>query len=307
MRAHVPGHGQKEEILEDNLFEFEAADFGLEDIGEEADAQKTEEEEPGAEESEENPEGEQSHEGEEGREDPEAEEDPDAGEEPEGEEKPAEDFSLEVKFRGELKKLNREELKDLAEKGLSFEASKERLSKLENERKIIDDLAKISGQDTEEFLKGLGGRIKDAQIKARAQELIKEDGVPEDKAEALAKKLLEKEQAAQPDSLRIQALEDENLQHRAREAAMQKWADFTGEHPEIKDYDSLPEEVREAVKAGKDLTDAYNAYELKSLKEQMKKAEKVKDNKKKSPGSAKDKEGGEQEKDDFLKGFLGGY
>ena len=105
----------------------------------------------------------------------------------------------------------------------------------------------------------------------------------------------------------VSELQSELSQIKAERAAERIWSSFAKDHPEYKTYGQLPEEVRLQVKAGKTLEDAYNAYEVKQLKEKLEKGEQQKKNKTKTPGSSKDAGASAAEMDPFMRGFLGNF
>ena len=90
---------------------------------------------------------------------------------------------------------------------------------------------------------------------------------------------------------------------KAKEAAQAKWNEFQAQHPEFRDYRSLPQEVRTEVSLGKDLDMAYALYENKQLKQKLAALEKDESNKASTAGSLKST-GTADAADDFLRGFL---
>lgn len=56
---------------------------------------------------------------------------------------------------------------------------------------------------------------------------------------------------------------------RTQEAEVKKWQNFFDNHKEVKDFHSLPEEVKSQVAAGQDIEQAYLTYENTRLKTEL--------------------------------------
>ena len=84
---------------------------------------------------------------------------------------------------------------------------------------------------------------------------------------------------------------------------MQRWSEFFRMHPEIARFESLPEEVKQAVAHGADPGAAYLQYENEKLKDHLEMARHSAYNKAVAPGSAASAGSGEQA-DPFLQAFM---
>ena len=224
-------------------------------------------------------------------------------EEAENQGEPKEEVLLEIKYNGELKKITLDEARTLAQKGMNYDHIKTENERLSGSAKVLERLAKAVNQSPEEYLNTLNARLAADEEKQQIKDVMTKYGVNEETAKRIHQDRKENAKQQEDYSSIKNKLFDMEIQEKAR----QIWADFTKEHPEIKNYNSLPEEVQLAVKAGKDLTDAYNAYEIKQLKEKLAKSERQEKNKGKSTGSMKDSGSSAAETDPFLKGFLGNF
>lgn len=231
-------------------------------------------------------------------------------EEPETTEAPAEEAheeqpqeTFEIEHGGETKKLTREEMNALAKKGMEYDTLKAENARNAGSVRVLERLAKQSNQSVEEYLKTVSDRLEKADEAQRLKDLMQTHGIDEKTAriiDGINREHRKKEENYGAVNDRLNELE-------AERGAREIWTNFTREHTEYKTYAELPEEVRLAVRTGKSLEDAYNAYEVKHLKEQIKKGEQNEKNRKNAPGSAKDMGAEDFEKDPFMKGFLGNF
>lgn len=218
--------------------------------------------------------------------------------------------SLEIKYNGETKRISRDEARTLAQKGMNYDHIKSQHDSLkeENERlsgaaKVLERLARNANQSPEEYLKSLNDRLAAEEEKRQIKDVMTKYGVDEKTARRINQDHRENSRQYEDYSSVKQKLAELELRDKARDT----WMSFVREHPEIKTYDELPEEVKLQVKQGKDLTDAYNAYEIKQLRDKLAKGERQAKNKENSAGSVKDSGSSATETDPFLKGFLGNY
>lgn len=230
---------------------------------------------------------------------------PEQQEEPQEQQEETAEESFELEQDGEVKKLSREEVLALAKKGMGYDTIKAEHDRLADSEavKLMDRLAKAANQTPDEYMKTVTARLAKADETRLKKEIMERYGVNEKTALELVKQEQEREKERETQ----ESLKSELNALKARQAAQDIWVAFIKAHPEVTSYDALPEEVRLQVKAGKELEDAYNAYEVKQLRDRMDREARQTKNKEKAPGSTKDAGSAGNDADDFLKGFLGDY
>lgn len=220
----------------------------------------------------------------------------------------AEEDEIEVKFLGETRRLSKEEAKTLAQKGLNYDHLQEELEALKNNALYQAAIkgAKSLQMSEQDFANYLDERARDFQVK----KISKERGIDEEAAKEVVSALRDKEKEAEGITSQISELKRENDElkefkriNELKEQMRSEWKAFSEKHPQFKTMDDLPKEVKEDIKAGQDVDQAYIKYENAQLKSELKKREAAA----KSPGAAKGNSSGEDEEDDFLKGFFGKY
>ena len=214
--------------------------------------------------------------------------------------------AFELTYLGEKKTLSRDEMIKCAQKGLNYDHIKEKLDALEGNEllKVAIESAKSAGMTEEEFAQQLRGQLKDREI----SKISKERNVDEEAARGIyeserkaAKDVEDAKKQAEEVTGELEQLREYKRVNELKEEMRRQWKDFTAAHPDIKALEDLPQEVSEAVRNGTELEAAYDRYELKQIKEQLAKQQE----KKKSPGSARNASANENEGDFFLKGFIG--
>ncbi len=212
-----------------------------------------------------------------------------------------EEWSLDVKYNGEQRKLSKEEAVELAQKGLNYDKIAERLKTAEGseELKQLKKLAAEAGVDPSDYLAGVTARLRQAD-----EEKLKKSYLEKGVSDKLADELVREERQRAEDRAAMNELKRELEFFKARERAKETWTGFLKEHPEITSYDELPSEVKEGVRQGKELADAYNAYEIGVLKQKLALEAQAKSNMEKAPSSVTGS-GAAEDRDDFLKGFFG--
>lgn len=202
-------------------------------------------------------------------------------EEPKEEAKETDQF-FELKYMGETKKINSNDIVPLAQKGMDYDrirAERDELksgkSRLDELEEVMKDAAEITGLTQEEFIDNIRARA----IQAKAEK----DGKPitEEEAAKQAKSLREtkaKEKAAESKADKQTA--DEQAEKEKSRASIQKFMEL---YPNVKAQD-IPQEVwEEAGKTG-DLAGAYTRYENKRLKAELEAERQNKKNKERSTG-----------------------
>lgn len=215
---------------------------------------------------------------------------------------PQEDL-LEIVYNGEPKKLTRAEAVALAQKGMNYDKIKEENDRRGSAVKLLENLARSVNQPLDEYIKTLSARIEKADADKRIKDIMTEHGCNEETARLIDS--LKQDHRREMES--FGDVKDKLSQLTAEREAIRIWSEFAKDHSEYTNYNDLPEEVRLAVKNGKTLEDAFNAYEVRQLREQLARGEQQKKNKQKAPGSVKDSGTSAAETDPFMKGFLGNF
>ena len=215
---------------------------------------------------------------------------------------------FDLKYMKETRQVNREEVVELAQKGMDYDRAVQQRDSLRNSLQeqltwrannedtlsAIENLAKQSGVDVAEFVRNL-----------RTNMLMKQDGLTRNEAherilrEDAEKKLAKKEQA----DLKTQ----EATMQQTR--AQKEIAAFNDKYPDV-DVQSIPDEVfRRAASGEVTLSGAYAEHlnsqlnaENERLRAELAAEKQNKINKQKAVGSAKT-EGSNAKYDDFLAGF----
>lgn len=236
-------------------------------------------------------------------EDEQAHEDTAADEQP-GTEEPM----FDLKYNKETKQYTRQQVTELAQKGLNYDHVTEQRDRLQQENAdlakfrdensaILDTLraaAEASGKSVPEYLTSI-----------RTNLLVAQGISPE-----TARERILREDAEQ--RLHSQQKAEEAAASSKRDTEQRQKDDIARFQKKYKDVDpkSIPQEVWEAVRGGELLTDAYGDYQRRELERQLREANeklaiqaKNESNKQKSLGSLQSTKQ-ETGKDPFLEGFL---
>jgi hypothetical protein len=236
-------------------------------------------------------------------EDEQAHEDTAADEQP-GTEEPM----FDLKYNKETKQYTRQQVTELAQKGLNYDRVTEQRDRLQQENAdlakfrdensaILDTLraaAEASGKSVPEYLTSI-----------RTNLLVAQGISPE-----TARERILREDAEQ--RLHSQQKAEEAEANSKRDAEQRQKDDIARFQKKYKDVDpkTIPQEVWEAVRGGELLTDAYGDYQRRDLERQLREANeklairaKNESNRQKSLGSLQSTKQ-ETGKDPFLEGFL---
>lgn len=220
----------------------------------------------------------------------------------------AEEAMFDLKYNKETKQYTRQQVTELAQKGLNYDHVTEQRDRLQQENAdlakfrdensaILDTLraaAEASGKSVPEYLTSI-----------RTNLLVAQGISPE-----TARERILREDAEQ--RLHSQQKAEETAASGKREAEQRQREDIARFQKKYKDVDpkTIPEEVWNAVRDGELLTDAYGDYQRRELERQLKEAKeklavrtKNESNKQKSLGSLQSTKQ-ETGKDPFLEGFL---
>jgi hypothetical protein len=220
----------------------------------------------------------------------------------------AEEALFDLKYNKETKQYTRQQVTELAQKGLNYDRVTEQRDRLQQENaelskfrdensgviEMLKTAAEASGKSLPEYLTAI--RINSLVSQGISQETARERILRED-----AERQLHSQQKA-----------EETAASGKREAEQRQKEDIARFQKKYKDVDpkTIPEEVWNAVRDGELLTDAYGDYQRRELERQLKEAKeklairtKNESNKQKSLGSLQSTKQ-ETGKDPFLEGFL---
>lgn len=236
-------------------------------------------------------------------EDEQAHEDTAADEQP-GTEEPM----FDLKYNKEIKKYTRQQVTELAQKGLNYDHVTEQRDRLQQE---VADLTKFRDENSaildtlRAAAEASGKSVPEYLTSIRTNLLVAQGISPE-----TARERILREDAEQ--RLHSQQKAEEAEANRKRDAEQRQKDDIARFQKKYKDVDpkTIPQEVWEAVRGGELLTDAYGDYQRRELERQLREANeklairaKNESNRQKSLGSLQSTKQ-ETGKDPFLEGFL---
>ena len=236
-------------------------------------------------------------------EDEQAHEDTAADEQP-GTEEPM----FDLKYNKETKQYTRQQVTELAQKGLNYDRVTEQRDRLQQE---IADLTKFRDENSaildtlRAAAEASGKSVPEYLTSIRTNLLVAQGISPE-----TARERILREDAEQ--RLHSQQKAEEAEANRKRDAEQRQKDDIARFQKKYKDVDpkTIPQEVWEAVRGGELLTDAYGDYQRRELERQLREANeklairaKNESNRQKSLGSLQSTKQ-ETGKDPFLEGFL---
>ena len=236
-------------------------------------------------------------------EDEQAHEDTAADEQPGTEEQ-----MFDLKYNKETKKYTRQQVTELAQKGLNYDHVTEQRDRLQQE---IADLTKFRDENSaildtlRAAAEASGKSVQEYLTSIRTNLLVAQGISPE-----TARERILREDAEQ--RLHSQQKAEEAAASSKRDAEQRQKDDIARFQKKYKDVDpkTIPQEVWEAVRGGELLTDAYGDYQRRELERQLREANeklairaKNESNRQKSLGSLQSTKQ-ETGKDPFLEGFL---
>ncbi|TYS46761.1 hypothetical protein [Bacillus infantis] len=204
---------------------------------------------------------------------------------------------LKVKYNKEELDLGEDEARELAQKGLNYDKTLERLQALESDPRLtfVEELASEFNMTVPEYLEA----VQQQKEQERLNELIQQN-IPEE----LAKEILESRKDRET---RKQEQEEKSNQEKANA----EYLDFFDYYKSVngKDFDAntdqIPAEVWEANKSGVPLKYAFMEHHNNQLLSQVKILKQNEENAKSSPVGSVTTHGSTETAvdDDFLKGF----
>lgn len=217
----------------------------------------------------------------------------------------AEEPMFDLKYNKETKQYTKQQVTELAQKGLNYDHVTEQRDRLQQENadlakfkdeysgvfETLESMAEAAGKKLPEFLMSIRMNMLVAQ--GVSQETARERILRED-----AERRLQSSAA------------EENRKSKAEERQREDIRRFQSKYKDV-DPKTIPQEVWQAVGKGELLVDAYGDYQRRELERQLKEANeklairaKNESNKQKSLGSLQSTKQ-ETGKDPFLEGFLG--
>ena len=217
----------------------------------------------------------------------------------------AEEPMFDLKYNKEIKQYTKQQVTELAQKGLNYDHVTEQRDRLQQENadlakfkdeysgvfETLESMAESAGKNLPEFLTSIRMNMLVAQ--GVSQETARERILRED-----AERRLQASAA------------EENRKSKAEERQREDIRRFQEKYKDV-DPKTIPQEVWQAVGKGELLVDAYGDYQRRELERQLKEANeklairaKNESNKQKSLGSLQSTKQ-ETGKDPFLEGFLG--
>ena len=236
-------------------------------------------------------------------EDEQAHEDTAADEQP-GTEEPM----FDLKYNKETKQYTRQQVTELAQKGLNYDHVTEQRDRLQRE---IADLTKFRDENSaildtlRAAAEASGKSVPEYLTSIRTNLLVAQGISPETARERILREDAEQRLHSQQKAVEAEA-------NRKRDAEQRQKDDIARFQKKYKDVDpkTIPQEVWEAVRGGELLTDAYGDYQRRELERQLREANeklairaKNESNRQKSLGSLQSTKQ-ETGKDPFLEGFL---
>lgn len=197
---------------------------------------------------------------------------------------------LKVKYNHEEKEITLEEARELAQKGLNYDKTVERLKSLETapELQFVKELAEENGMTIPEYLQA----VKAQKEQQKLDELVQQN-IPEE----LAKEILETKKFRQQ-------MEAEKKAKEADEKLAKEYEDFQSQFKGVK-LEDIPPEVWKINAQGIPLKYAYLEHEANNLKNQVQILKQNQANKTKAPVGPVSLHGSQEvaEEDPFLQGF----
>ena len=217
----------------------------------------------------------------------------------------AEEPMFDLKYNKEIKQYTKQQVTELAQKGLNYDHVTEQRDRLQQENA---DLAKFKDEYSgvfetlESMAEAAGKKLPDFLTSIRMNMLVAQGVSQETARERILREDAER---------RLQAsAAEENRKSKAEERQREDIRRFQEKYKDV-DPKTIPQEVWQAVGKGELLVDAYGDYQRRELERQLKEANeklairaKNESNKQKSLGSLQSTKQ-ETGKDPFLEGFLG--
>lgn len=193
--------------------------------------------------------------------DPETENTSEEGGEPQENGEHAAEFSLPITFNHEERTLGLDEAKKYAQLGMKLENSGLDISSAKPIIHKLEYIASQNGMDAGQFIDG----ILEAQEKNYRESLIDRFGDDSETVDDMMELWKNKSREKYDRMIADRDAADAEQRHNEKESLEQRLADeyaeLKAEIPELPSFPELPDEVKRAAAAGKNLTGAYLLYE----------------------------------------------
>ena len=173
--------------------------------------------------------------------------------------------TIRIKYNGEEKDITVEEAVTLAQKGMNYDKVMEKLRAAENaeELKILDAAARQSGLTRKEYVKRLQSRFAEDAVGAEMKDIkARHPGVSDELAKELAEARIKY-------ARRETEEREKQEQERLRQEQLRPWQEFRAAYPDVKDIQSLPEQVLRDIAEGDEPVRAMRKYELCEAKKEI--------------------------------------
>jgi hypothetical protein len=212
-------------------------------------------------------------------------------------EQPEQTPFLKVKYNKEEMELDEERARELAQKGLNYDKTIERLQALESDPRLsfIEDLAQQHGMTPDEYIEA----VQQQREQSRIDELVSQ-GISEE----VAQELLESRRDREERKREKEAKAEEEKKNAEFGEFFNYFREANGREY-VPNQDAIPENVWESVNQGVPLKFAYMAHENSQLRTQLSTLKQNQSNAQKAPVGSVTAHGGNEiaAEDDFLAGF----
>jgi hypothetical protein len=212
-------------------------------------------------------------------------------------EQPEQTPFLKVKYNKEEMELDEERARELAQKGLNYDKTIERLQALESDPRLsfIEDLAQQHGMTPDEYIEA----VQQQREQSRIDELVSQ-GISEE----VAQELLESRRDREERKKEKEAKAEEEKKNAEFGEFFNYFREANGREY-VPNQDKIPENVWESVNQGVPLKFAYMAHENSQLRTQLSSLKQNQSNAQKAPVGSVTAHGGNEiaAEDDFMRGF----
>jgi hypothetical protein len=212
-------------------------------------------------------------------------------------EQPEQTPFLKVKYNKEEMELDEERARELAQKGLNYDKTIERLQALESDPRLsfIEDLAQQHGMTPDEYIEA----VQQQREQSRIDELVSQ-GISEE----VAQELLESRRDREERKKEKEAKAEEEKKNAEFGEFFNYFREANGREY-VPNQDKIPENVWESVNQGVPLKFAYMAHENSQLRTQLSTLKQNQSNAQKAPVGSVTAHGGNEiaAEDDFMRGF----
>lgn len=200
--------------------------------------------------------------------------------------------TYDLKYLGETKQVSREEVIELAQKGMDYDRQRERA---ESSKSELDGLRKYKTENDSTIaeIKAYMSEVGSENLSELLDELRVGKLVAGGMNRETATERVARERAERALKLATDREAENGKADKQNEQAQKDVADFRAAHPDVDLKELLPK-LKEDLEATKNLSAAYDRYENrrlteenKRLQEQLASKEKDSDNKRRAPGSQK--------------------